>query len=200
MNLDTFYHIGKVVSIYNYKDSPLVEAVLKILNITFKDSTTLIWKSEVGESFDFQIQPYSYYDKNDMSIPKNLYRTIPLNLDSFDIECIEDVLSLPKYADQLSKVSPLFDSLGWILDTRGERKTIHFVPSPTYMKPGEFWNFDEEDEINWKQIDPESEYLTTLITNGGSSLDWKKGTGFVDGLNMEEINRVNWTENCEDSE
>ena len=104
--------------------------------------------------------------------PKATYKVTPLDIKTYDRECLEDLLNSSKYLTVVPKIAPLFESIGWVVNSRSGTIRLCFEGSGTY----EIWN---EPLLRWDEdIDDDS-------------CDWRSGTGWKDGLDLENI-KYDW--------
>ena len=172
MNIETATNIAKTFFYCSYviqetdDRSPSLEAmisVLRVLDFEYLD------KDEILVYFGDKIYGFKK--------PKNPYLTnkvTPLDIKSYDRECIEDILNNDKYKTYTVALNPIFEAMGWVLTTLTGTVRMHFEGSPTY----EIWN---EPLLRWDEdLDDDC-------------CDWKSGTNWRDGLDLEKIEYV-WRE------
>lgn len=105
-----------------------------------------------------------------------LFAPHPMKITHYDHECIENILNSGNTQNPVKNLSPLFDSIGWVLRNDGDINRIHFVGSSSY----EIWN---EPDISWDEDLDEK------------SCDWKSGTGWTDGWDLDKMLPIrNWNE------
>lgn len=148
-----------------FKDTEMEDnclSVLKIFDISYND--------RIGRLCHPAPNPFMWA-KEDVSKQRSLIT--PLKLKPFDLDCIETVLNKQDIAPYATKLSPLFDALGWVLRLEVDRYCIHFIGGAEY----EVWN---EPTVPWDyDLDK-------------SQLDWKSGDDWRDGFNLDKELPVDW--------
>lgn len=78
------------------------------------------------------------------------------DLNSFDVECMEDALNSPKYRAVASQLNPLFDCIGWNLSYNEEENTYHlkFIGSPTWDIDYDQQDWTPTETYEWKSSTP----------------------------------------------
>lgn len=104
-------------------------------------------------------------------VKKPLFSMPYSNINRLDIESFEAILNNDLQTACL--MSPLFDCIGWVISNSSGAWRVLFVGSATY----DLWKqvyFNSEESMSWKEGLDELDY------------NWKKGKGWVDGVDMEQ--------------
>lgn len=110
--------------------------------------------------------------------------TLPYsNISNLDIESFENILN--SHPQTACLMSPLFDCIGWVISNSSGAWRMSFIGSSTY----DLWKqiyINPEEDVKWY------EGLDEYDTN------WRKGKGWVDGIDMEDLkakNQIAWKVN-----
>lgn len=159
----SFFYCRSLIKEIN-EDSPSLKAMLAVLRIL---DFEFIEASEILVYFGDKVYGFLKPDKSKLS-----NKIIPVDIKNYDRECIEDILNNEKYKLDITYISPIFETIGWVLTSLSGTIRIHFEGSPTY----EIWN---EPLLRWDEdLDDDC-------------CDWKSGTNWRDGLDLENI-KYDW--------
>lgn len=105
---------------------------------------------------------YDVYDetitwRNEQPIPLKdfngpvQYLITPKDLSWQDLQDLQSLLS--KNKDLAYTVRPLFEALGWTVQTDEDSVTLHYFGKPTETKWAEIWDLDQMEEEHWKDLE-----------------------------------------------
>ena len=178
MNLETLVNIAKAFfycrSVIQERDktSTALDAMVSVLRVINFD---FLEKDEILVYYGDRL--YWFKKPEKIKLPNKI---TPVDIKSYDRECIEDILNMEKYIQDIILINPIFEAMGWVLTVLSGTVRMHFEGSATY----EIWN---EPLLRWDE------------DMDDDSCDWKSGTGWRDGLNLENI-KYDWLENLDDFE
>lgn len=161
MTIEIFLNLSRTFFVY-FSEEGLLESnselckealsILKVLGINYKDKS-LTFRDNEGITYIISYEELSREDRSSTTS-----RITPYNLSILDIESIDGILNLPNYSDFGFLLSPLLDSIGWIITKPGSNFHIEFKGSALYDSWKEF--YFSQDLLNplngiWKRIDEE---------------------------------------------
>jgi len=152
------------------EDKRLALLILKIINFKYSFDTGDL--TYIGRS------PVHFYKKDHLE-DKMSFVITPVYFSLYDLESIQIAINSYPITSDIPKVSPLLDSLGWVVRLETDGYKLHFVGSATYevwKEPIVPWNYDLEED----------------------ACDWKSGDDWRDGFNLDRDFPPNWNNYTEE--
>lgn len=159
------------------EDKKIALLIYKILDFKYDfDKGELTYYGSSSSVYFYKINyDNPLKDENNIYAKDITFKVTPIELSLFDLDCVKQAINQFPSASEVLKVSPILESIGWIIRCEADGFNIHFVGSSTYEvwnEPSLPWNYDLEDD----------------------ACDWKSGDDWRDGFNLEQEFTPKWKE------